>query len=99
MKHFLVEITYTAPQEAIRAAVAGHRAYLQAGYDQGLLLLSGPRIPFGMGFILCRFESIEALDAFFTEDPFKKEGLAEYKVSEFSPVKHQPALTDWVAGK
>ena len=42
-------------------------------------------------------ESIEDLRAFFANDPYKREGLATHDFVEFSPVKSQPFLADWVA--
>lgn len=38
MKHFIVEINYLVPLERIQESVPPHRAYLQLGYDAGLLL-------------------------------------------------------------
>ena len=98
MTHFLVELTYTAPLEAIDAAVADHRAYLQTGYDRGLLLMSGPQNPKVGGLIVCRAASRDEIERYFAEDPFQKRGLATYRFVEFNPVKHQPFVGEWIAG-
>jgi len=37
MKHFIVEITFTAPIARIEEIVPQHRAFLQTGYDRGWL--------------------------------------------------------------
>lgn len=98
MRHFVVEVTYTAPLSRIDEVLAEHRAFLQGGYDRGLLLASGSRVPRTGGIILARAESPEALETFLAGDPFRREGVASYRIVEFVPVKHQAFLADWVAG-
>jgi len=95
--HFLVEISYIAPLEAIDRAVSSHREFLQRGYDAGMLLMSGPQNPRRGGVILARAPTREALERFFAEDPYLREGLADYRFVEFTPVKCQPFLKDWCA--
>lgn len=99
MKHFLIEITYLAPIEAIDAALTDHRAFLQVGYDEGLLLCSGPLEPRTGGILIARAENKAAIEAFLRNDPFKLRNMAGYRIAEFNPVKHQPWLGDWVAGR
>ena len=96
MKHYIVEITYTATPETIAASVGEHRAFLQTGYDCGWLLLSGPRVPRTGGMIVARAPSLRELQDFFGNDPYQIKGLAEYRFTEFEPVKFQPFLMDWI---
>ncbi len=96
MKHFLIEITYTAPMTTIDAILPEHRNFLQTGYDAGMLLCSGPQNPRTGGIIIARGESLEAVQNFFMNDPYQKNNAATYRFVEFSPVKHQPFLKDWV---
>ncbi|HEY1015327.1 MAG TPA: YciI family protein [Herpetosiphonaceae bacterium] len=98
MNHFLVEITYLVPLERIDELLPGHRAFLQEGYDRGLLLLSGPQNPRVGGIVVARAESFAELDSFFAGDPYRREGVAEYRFVEFSPVKFQPLVADWIGG-
>ncbi|QNK67282.1 YciI family protein [Variovorax sp. PAMC26660] len=95
MKHFIVEINYLEPLARIQESVPAHRAYLQLGYDAGLLLCSGPKVPATGGFLLARAASLEALQAFFAEDPFSTEKLASFTFNEFQPVKRQDWAQDW----
>lgn len=98
MQHFLVEITYTAAPERIGELVAGHRAFLQTGYDQGLLLFSGPQNPKVGGLVLARAESETDLRAFFDNDPYHCKNAATYRFVLFEPVKFQPFMAAWVEG-
>ena len=99
MKHFVVEITYTASSEAVTAVLERHRAYLQKGYEAGLLLMSGPQNPKTGGMIIARAESLEAIQAYFEGDPYHTEGVGQHRFIEFIPVKHQPFIAGWIEGK
>jgi len=99
MKHFLILITYTADLTKIDEILPIHRKFLQEGYNQGLLLLSGPRNPRIGGIVLSRAESLEKIKSFFDEDPYKINNFAIYDFIEFDPVKRQPLLDEWILGK
>ncbi|XSG73059.1 YciI family protein [Herpetosiphon llansteffanensis] len=96
MAHFMLEITYTVPLEQIETKLAEHRAFLQAGYDQGLLLSSGPQNPRIGGIVIARAASLAAIQAFFANDPYQIANFAEYRFVEFNPVKYQPWLEEWM---
>lgn len=98
MKHFVVEITYIAPLSAIDAALADHRAFLQTGYEQGLLLFSGPQEPRTGGIVLARAKAKEDLAAFLRGDPFQVRNMARYRIVEFTPAQRQAFLEGWIAG-
>ena len=98
MRHFIVNLRFTAPSESFGDAVAKHRAYLQEGYDRGLLLMSGPQVPRTGGIVVARAESLEVLQAFFAKDPYNLNHLAEYTYTEFTPVKYQDWCAEWVQG-
>jgi len=99
VKHFVVLITYTASLEEIDAVLADHRAFLQEGYDAGMLLCSGPRTPRTGGVVIARAESLTALADWFARDPYRLRRIAEYEFIEFCPVKRQDVLHSWVEGR
>ena len=96
MKHFLIEIEYTTPMEQIEPIVPEHRAYIQLGFDSGMLLYSGPMVPRTGGIVLARAETIEAVETFLSRDPYRLQGVATHRIVEFTQVKYQPFLSDWV---
>ena len=98
MKHFVVEIIYTAPIEKIEAVLPEHRAFLQTGYDRGWLLMSGPMSPRTGGIVVARAPSLEELQSFFRQDPYALHHVAAHRFSEFTPVKRQPLVEGWVNG-
>lgn len=90
-----MELTYTSSIEQIDAAVVEHRAFLQKGFDAGMLLMSGPQNPRTGGVILGRAESLESIRAFMLQDPFHVKSLATYRFVEFIPVKMAPFMQEW----
>ena len=99
MIHFVIEVPYPAPPERIDQLLAAHRAFLQTGYDRGLLLMSGPQNPRLGGFTIARAPSRDDVESFFHADPFHQEKAATYRFTEFNPGKRQPALEAWCRGK
>ncbi len=98
MKHFIIEVTYTIPAEQFGSLTDEHRAFLDQGLQQGILLCAGPQVPRTGGMMVARAESLEALHAFFANDPYVLRQVATYRYIEFNPVKRQAWLEDWVAG-
>jgi uncharacterized protein YciI len=99
MQHFMVEITYTVPIEELGdTQINEHRQFLQTGYEQGFLLMSGPQVPPLGGVVIARGESLDTLQQFFQNDPYSKRGLAFYRFVEFRPVQHAGFMADWVNG-
>lgn len=89
---FIVSITYTAPLEAIDAALPDHAAFLDRHYAAGVFIASGRKVPRTGGVILAAAASREALSALLAEDPFSRKGLATYQVEEFIPSKSSPDI-------
>ena len=97
MKYFILEGEHLVPfEQRDPALIAAHRAFLQAGYERGDFLLSGPHIPPTGGVLVARAESREALDRLLAEEPFVRAKLMRFaRVTEFDPVQHQPFLREW----
>jgi uncharacterized protein YciI len=96
VRHFIIELTYTVPFQQLADTLPDHRRFLRAGYEQGLVLFSGPQEPKVGGIIVARMPSLEALQQFFAADPFQQRGLATYRFIEFEPLHRQSFLEDWV---
>ncbi len=98
MKHFIVEVNYKVPVEELGETLPEHRKFLGIGYERGLFLLSGPRVPRTGGMLVARAESLEELQSFLSGDPYLLKDLAEHRYIEFDPVLRQGFLEDWVSG-
>jgi uncharacterized protein YciI len=95
--HFLLEGEHIVPfEQRAGELIAAHRAFLQAGYDKGDFLLSGPTIPPTGGVLVARAASRVALDAMLAEEPYCKAGVMRFvAVAAFHPIMHQAALRHW----
>jgi uncharacterized protein YciI len=96
MKHFVIEIVYKASIKKIEEVLADHRNFLQKGYENGMLLMSGPQLPRIGGVVIARANSMEEIAEFFSNDPYNINGLAHYQYIEFNPVKRQEFMEDWI---
>lgn len=98
MKHYLLEGKHLVPFAELEHLVAEHHAFLQAGYDAGHFLFSGPQVPPHGGFLVARAETREALDTLLAAEPFVREGKMVFsRVTEFEAAQYQPGLKDWFA--
>lgn len=90
---YIVNLTYLKPLSDVELHREGHKVFLDANYKRGFFLASGPKIPRDGGVILVR-GTIErdALEKLITEDPFYQHEIADYQITEFNPVNHQPTL-------
>lgn len=96
MNHFIIEIIYRAPLEKIEEILPAHREFLQIGYDKGIILMSGPQVPRIGGIIIARSNSMEELDSFFANDPYRLNNIGEYRYTQFNPVKFNELVKDWI---
>ena len=80
---FVIELTYKVPLTEIDAHMKAHVAFLKKHYAAGQFLVSGRQIPRVGGIILAVGESREQVEAIMKEDPFCRQGLADFRVIEF----------------
>jgi uncharacterized protein YciI len=97
LTHFLLEGEHIVPfEQRAPDLIAAHRAFLQAGYDRGDFLLSGPTIPPNGGVLVARAASRAALDTMLAEEPYGKAGVMRFAaITAFHPVMHQATLRHW----
>ncbi len=82
---FIVDLTYTVSLDVVDEHLEAHVAFLEAQYSAGIFVASGRKVPRTGGVILAKAESIDALEVVLEQDPFKRNGLADYAVLEFVP--------------
>lgn len=78
---FILSLTYVKPTEAADTVMAPHMDWVKQGYDSGLFLASGRKVPRTGGVILAKGERAE-IEAFVAADPFTVHGIADYDISE-----------------
>ena len=80
---FLIELTYKAPLASIDAHMKAHVAFLEKYYAAGHFLVSGRKIPRDGGIIVAMGKTRSEIQAIVEDDPFVREGLAEFRIVEF----------------
>jgi len=84
---YVIVLTYIKPLEEIDRHIADHVQWLNQGYEAGVFLASGRRVPRVGGVILARGESIEDLQLRLSRDPFQQPGLASCEIIPFEASK------------
>ncbi|TGM00593.1 GTP cyclohydrolase [Leptospira barantonii] len=95
MKQFIVVLRYLTPIETVDQYVVIHREHLSKGFERKILLASGPQEPRTGGILIARADSRKELEDFCHQDPFYTNGVAEYQIIEWNPVKHQKEFLEF----
>ncbi|MFW5499090.1 MULTISPECIES: YciI family protein [unclassified Maridesulfovibrio] len=82
---YILNLNYIKPLENIDALLEEHIKFLEKHYENGTFIASGRKVPRTGGIILARNIDLEQLEKTINEDPFKREGVAEYEIIEFIP--------------
>lgn len=85
---FVVILTYKKSIELIDQHLIGHRKFLDEGYQNNLLVASGPKNPRDGGILISQAKNRQQLEDFIKRDPFYEHELADYEIMEFDPVKY-----------
>jgi uncharacterized protein YciI len=80
---FVIELIYKVSLEEIDAHMAAHVRFLKKYYASGHFLVSGRKIPRDGGIILAVGKDRREIEAIIKEDPFHRNGLAEFRIIEF----------------
>ncbi|MEV6615918.1 YciI family protein [Streptomyces sp. NPDC051051] len=89
---FVLELTYTAPLDAVDAVLPDHVAWLDEQYTRGVFLASGRKNPRDGGVILAVAEDRATIEGIAAGDPFVLAGVCAYRVTEFAATKTAPEL-------
>lgn len=88
---FILSLTYKKSNEEADRYMEPHMAWVKEGYDSGMFLASGRKVPRTGGVILAVGERT-AIEAFVAADPFTIEGVAAYEVIEVAVTRTSEGL-------
>ena len=92
---FIAILTYRKTLSEVDKFLAAHRDYLAEHYAAGDFIASGPQTPRVGGVILMKAESRAKIDSIIEQDPFNINGIADYRIVEFTPTMFlEPSLSD-----
>lgn len=89
---FVITLRYVAPLEDLDARMADHVKFLEKHYKANTFIASGRQVPRTGGIILARGKNKADLEALMGTDPFVRQGLAEFTVTEFLTSQMHPAF-------
>ena len=92
----IIELIYKKSLDEVNHHLEAHRAFLDKYYTLGLFLASGPKQPRDGGVILALTDKEHAAQII-QEDPFNQQAIADYRILEFTPTKHQDDFARWVS--
>ena len=96
---FIIELFYKADLSRIDARMRAHMAFLARHYDAGTFVMSGRKIPRDGGIILAVGKTRREIEAIASDDPFCREGLAEFRVIEFRISQRADGIDARIAGR
>lgn len=85
---FMLTLKYVKPIEDVEKTLPAHIDYLEKYYRLKKFICSGRLKPRTGGLILCNTKQIEEVKEIIREDPFYKNNIAEYTITEFLPTKY-----------
>ncbi|MEV0226074.1 YciI family protein [Streptomyces sp. NPDC050704] len=92
---FVLELTHTAPVEAVDAVLEAHVLWLDEQFAAGVFLASGPKSPRDGGVILAVADSRAEVEKTTATDPFVVAEVCAYRITEFTATKTAPALAQY----
>lgn len=87
---FIIDLTYLVPLPQLDSLMPEHMKFLRECYKANLFLTSGRKVPRTGGIILAVGRSKAAIEALMQEDPFVKQKLAAFTVTEFMTSQMHP---------
>lgn len=94
---FLLISRYVKPLDEADRWLPEHRAFLDRHYAANTFVVSGRFEPRTGGVIVTADLDRATLDRILEEDPFLREGIAEYEIQEFIPTKMHEVLKPLLA--
>lgn len=93
---YVVLLRFADNRAAAGEQLAGHNAWIDAGFADGIFLAVGSLAGGAGGAVLAHGESRAALEARVATDPFVAHGVVDAEIVEFTPARTDARL-DFVA--
>jgi len=93
---FIVNLTYVKALEEVEKHLTNHIAFLNKYYSSNNFICSGRKNPRDGGIILCNAKNKEEINEIISEDPFYRNGIANYEIIEFQPTKYADSFKEFI---
>jgi uncharacterized protein YciI len=82
---FIVSLEYKVSLDKVELHLEAHREFLNENYRNNNFVVSGKKVPRTGGIIIAYAQDRFALEVILNNDPFMKNGIADYEITEFVP--------------
>ena len=87
---FIILLTYKKHLSEVDLHIPAHRLFLDEGYKNNALIVSGAKVPRTGGVIISSLKSRAEVETLIQQDPFYQHDVADYEIIEFQPSKVHP---------
>lgn len=95
MNYFIVEGMIQNAEKMNDDTMQEHISYTQKAMDNGIILLSGLKNDMSGGIFVMKAETIEDIEAYLSNEPFKKYKIQDYKIIGFEPHYFNQSPNEW----
>lgn len=95
MKYYMVEGIILDAGKMDDAIMKEHMAYTQKAMDSGMIFLSGLKTDMSGGIFLMKAEKPEEIESYLAAEPFKRNGIQDYRWAEFDTHYTHPQPDQW----
>lgn len=95
MKYFVVEGILKATDKINDTIMTEHMPYTQKAMNSGLILMSGLKSDMSGGIFVIKADSVEKINDYLNNEPFKVYGIQDYKVTEFDAHYFNESPSEW----
>lgn len=95
MKYFIVEGILQDSDKINDSIMKEHMAYTQRAMEAGMILTSGLKSDMSGGIFVMKAESLDKIEAYLSNEPFKVYGIQNYKTIEFEPHYFNESPSEW----
>ncbi|MFZ6688358.1 YciI family protein [Undibacterium sp. SXout11W] len=82
---FIIDLDYIKALTEVEKFIPEHRQFLEKYYASAKFLISGRKEPRTGGIIIANCASRDEVETLIQEDPFHREAIARYTITEFIP--------------
>ncbi|NQX82683.1 MAG: GTP cyclohydrolase [Flavobacteriaceae bacterium] len=83
---YIINFKFIKEIEEINKFTIAHREYVSKQYDKGIFTIGGPKNPRDGGIVIADINSKKKLIEILEGDPFIVNKLAQYSLTEFTPL-------------
>ncbi|MBL7931908.1 MAG: GTP cyclohydrolase [Bacteroidia bacterium] len=93
---FIVSLSYKKAISEVETFIEAHIQFLDKYYAEKKFIFSGRKNPRTGGIILVRDVNRQELDNIIKEDPFYRNNIADYDITEVIPTKYDEGFASFI---